>query len=81
MQAVISRLHPGDRIFVQHAGKDEWHARIATATNPTASHFTALTPDEDHYVHGIVDEVTAISMARPRGGVPRELLHRRQIVY
>ena len=56
-------------MLVKFLGENEFHERILTSQ--VQGHlWMALTPDEDHYPHHLVEDVSEIFLVGPRGGVP-----------
>ena len=65
----LDRLRAGQHVLVKFIGENEFHERILTSQ--VQGHlWMALTPDEDHYPHHLVEDVSEIFLVGPRGGVP-----------
>jgi hypothetical protein len=72
LRTVLAALKPGVRFMIQFVGDAEWHERICTGKGRTmVTSVSALTPDEDHYVHDLAVDAEKLELVGPRGGLPR----------
>ncbi len=72
LAAILPRVRPGVNIVIRHDGDVEWRERIVTGIVHGQPHMvSAVTPDEDHYVHNLRDDLTGIELVGQRGGLPK----------